>query len=438
MTKSSQQARSLLKWLTPGIGVKRWLGLLFLGVTLLGLGFAMLLLQFFRTFPIPALEYALTLGGSPLWVRAGLLVAIGVALVTLGVVGVNRAILVPLDVGSGDLIAALVERRQQGRGPKVVAIGGGTGLPTLLRGLKAHTANLTAVITVADDGGSSGRLRRDLGVLPPGDFRNNIAALARDEDLMVQLFQYRFGEGGLEGHSFGNLFITALSGVTGSFEQALIESSAVLAIRGQVLPSTLADVTLAADVREPQSGQAVRVTGESMIPAAGGRIERVFLQPEGVAAHPNAVRAILAADLIVVGPGSLFTSILPNLLVGGISQAMRSSRALKVYVCNVATQRGETEGFTVADHMQVIERHVGPGLFDVVLANGEIRDLPADANFTYVEPGVENGSAGLGARLLTASLVDEEHPWRHDSKRLARELMKLVGEAAKDSARFDL
>jgi uncharacterized cofD-like protein len=291
---------------------------------------------------------------------------------------------------------------------------------------------------VADDGGSSGRLRRDLGVLPPGDFRNNIAALARDEDLMVQLFQYRFGEGGLEGHSFGNLFITALSGVTGSFEQALIESSGVLAIRGQVLPSTLADVTLMADVREPQSGQTVRVAGESVIGSAGGNIDRVFLQPEGVAAHPDAVRAILAADLIVVGPGSLFTSILPNLLVRGIGQAMHSSRALKVYVCNVATQRGETEGFTVADHVKAIERHVGPGLFDMVLANGEIRDLPDDANFAYVKPGVENGASGLGARLLTAPLVDEERPWRHDSERLAQELMKLVGEMAKDSGRFDL
>lgn len=438
MTKSSQQARSLLKWLTPGIGVKRWWVVLFLGVTLLGLGFAMLLLQFFRTFPIPALETALTLGGSPLWVRAALLVTIGVALVTLGVVGINRAILMPLNVESGELISALLERRQQGRGPKIVAIGGGTGLPTLLRGLKAYTANLTAVITVADDGGSSGRLRRDLGVLPPGDFRNNIAALASDEDLMVQLFRYRFGEGGLEGHSFGNLFITALSGVTGSFEQALIESSGVLAIRGRVLPSTLADVTLMADVRETQSGQTVRVAGESVIGSAGGSIDRVFLQPEGAAAHPDAVRAILAADLIVVGPGSLFTSILPNLLVRGIGQAIRSSRALKVYVCNVATQRGETEGFTVADHVKAIERHVGPGLFDVVLANGEIRDLPSDANFAYVKPGVENGASGLGAQLLTAPLVDEERPWRHDSERLAQELMKLVGETAEDSAHFDL
>jgi uncharacterized cofD-like protein len=321
----------------------------------------------------------------------------------------------------------MVDHRQRQRGPKVVAVGGGTGLPTLLRGLKKHTSNLTAIVTVADDGGSSGRLRRELGVLPPGDFRNNIAALARDEGLMTQLFQYRFGEGGggLEGHSFGNLFISALSSVTGSFEQALIESSRVLSIRGQVLPSTLADVTLMADLREDESDSTRRVAGESAIPEEIGTIERVFLQPDNPPAYPDAVRAILSADLIVLGPGSLFTSILPNLLVKGIAEAIRRSNALKVYVCNVATQRGETEGFSAVDHVKAIEQQVSKGLFDVLLINDHFPTLPPNSNFTYVQSGDVNK---LGLRVAASSLVDDQRPWRHHSERLAQAVMGLIEE----------
>lgn len=419
----------LLKWLTPGIGVKRWMAVLFCGVAALALAFALLLLAFFRAYPIPPLELVLTLGGASLWVRAALAAAIGVALVTLALIRINQAILEPLEVGGGALIDALLDHRQRGRGPKIVAIGGGTGLPILLRGLKAYTANLTAIVTVADDGGSSGRLRRELGVPPPGDLRNNIAALARDEALMTQLFQYRFGEGGLEGHSFGNLFIAALVGVTGSFEQALIESSRVLAVRGQVLPSTLADVTLMADVREVEPiGGTQRVAGESAIPTRGGAIVRAFLEPEDAPAYPGAVQAILSAELIVLGPGSLFTSILPNLLVRGIAEAVRRSRALKVYVCNVATQRGETDGFSVADHVRAIEQHAGKGLFDVVLVNDDFPPLGEGANFSYVRLERENGLAALGVRVKTAPLVDQRRPWRHDSERLARAVMELLEE----------
>ncbi len=300
-------------WLTPGIGLKRWLALLMAGAFLLGLGIAMVLLELYRADITARWAYVMTLGGASAWVRAALVGVAGVLMVTIALVRLSRSILEPLALQSSDVIEAMVDHRQRQRGPKVVAVGGGTGLPTLLRGLKRYTSNLTAIITVADDGGSSGRLRRDLGVLPPGDFRNNIAALARDEGLMTQLFQYRFGEGGggLEGHSFGNIFISALSSVTGSFEQALIESSRVLSIRGQVLPSTLADVTLMADLREEESDSTRRVAGESSIPEEIGTIERVFLQPENPPAYPDAVRAILSADLIVLGPGSLFTSIYP-------------------------------------------------------------------------------------------------------------------------------
>ena len=420
--------RKLLKWLTPGIHVKRWLLVLFLGGMLLGLGAGLALLAYFRAHPNPFIEAILTLGGSSTWLRAVLFGLLGVGLIVFALIRVNRAILKPLQMESGQLIDAMVSHNQRQRGAKIVAIGGGTGLPTLLRGLKDYTHNLTAVVTVADDGGSSGRLRRDLGVLPPGDFRNNIAALARDEALMTQLFQYRFGEGGLEGHSFGNLFITALSEVTGSFEQALVESSRVLAIRGQVLPSTLSDVTLTADLHEVQTNTTRRVSGESAIPEKAGTIERVFLQPDNAPAYPEAVKAILSANLIVVGPGSLFTSILPNLMVRGIAEAVIHSRALKVYVCNVATQRGETDGFSVTDHVKAIEQHVGQPLFDVVLTNNHFPAGDADANYQYVKVSTRNGNAGLGTRIVSVPLVDQEHPWRHDSDLLAQAVVNLLGE----------
>jgi len=428
----SPRPRTLLKWLTPGIGVKRWVGILLVGASLLGSALALLVVEFYRAHPPLLWSHLLQLARVPLWLL-GLVAGIaGTACVLLATLRINQAILRPLAVKGPHIIDAMVEHQRGQRGPKIAAIGGGTGMPTLLRGLKAYTANLTAIVTVADDGGSSGRLRRDLGVLPPGDFRNNIAALARDEGLMAQLFQYRFGEGGLEGHSFGNLFITALSAVTGSFEQALIESSRVLLIRGQVLPSTLANVTLMADWREVEADVTRRVAGESAIPEVAGAIQRVFLQPEDVPAYPEAVKAILAADLIVLGPGSLFTSLLPNLLVPGIAEAVRSSSALKVYVCNVATQRGETENFTVADHVRVIEQHVGKGLFDVVLVNNAFPPLAPGSNFQYVELG-DGGKNGveLNFRIYPAPLVDERRPWRHDSERLAQAVIQLLDESGR-------
>ncbi len=316
---------------------------------------------------------------------------------------------------------------------KIVALGGGHGLSTLLRGLKEHPLDLTAIVTVADDGGSSGKLRRGLGVLPPGDFRNCLLALAGSESLMTRLFQYRFGEGtGLDGHNFGNLFLTAMAGVAGSFERALVESSRVLAIRGRVLPSTLRNVVLGAQVRDPHSGELKRVLGESRIPKAGGHVERVFLEPAHVPAYPDAVRALLNADLILAGPGSLYTSVLPNLLVSGIAEAARASRALKVYVCNVATQVGETDGYTVADHVEALEHHLGAGFFSVVLANDNLTpacDLP---------PGVEmvlpTAPPQAAYRLVTADLVDDACPWRHNVERLARAILALYQDACSADA----
>jgi uncharacterized cofD-like protein len=319
-------------------------------------------------------------------------------------------------------------REREDPAPRTVAIGGGTGLSTLLRGLKTRTPHIAAIVTVADDGGSSGRLRRELGVLPPGDFRNCIAALADDEALITQLFQYRFGQGsGLNGHSFGNLFITALVAVTGSFEQAILEAGRVLAVRGRILPSTLEDVTLVADLRETETwanspSGLTRVHGESAIPKAGQAIERLFLRPDSVRAYPEAVRAILDADLIVAGPGSLFTSVLPNLLVEDIRRAVSASPAFKLYVCNVCTQRGETDGFDVGLHMAALERHVGSGLFPTVLANNNLMAGQRQPELDMVEVSYP---AEASYRVIEADLADLTTPWRHDSGKLAAEIMRF-------------
>ncbi len=324
-----------------------------------------------------------------------------------------------------------VRRREQQleRAPRIVAIGGGTGLSTLLRGLKDFTPHLTAIVTVADDGGSSGRLRRELGVLPPGDFRNCIAALADDEALITQLFQYRFGQGnGLDGHSFGNLFISALVAVTGSFERAVLEAGKVLAVKGRILPSTLEDVTLVADLQEPASMDATsgglkRVQGESEIPRAGQPIERVFLRPEQVRAYPQAVRAILDADLIIAGPGSLFTSVLPNLLVPDIRRAVEVAPALKLYVCNVATQPGETDGFDVGQHVDALQRHAGAGLFPCVLANSNVSISQEDS---HVEMVFLRYPSDCEYQVITSDLVDPAAPWRHHAGKLAHRIMALL------------
>jgi len=415
-----------LKWLYPGMGVKRWLLLLMLGVTFLSLGLAYLLVTIYRQQPLPQEFYYLTLQFIPRLARAILFGVLGLAVVALAVYGVNRSLMaVFLRPGRDNLAEMVYQHRQRARGPKVVAVGGGTGLSSLLRGMKAYTSNLTAIVTVADDGGSSGRLRRELGVLPPGDFRNCIAALADSEALMTQLFQYRFGEGeSLNGHSFGNLFIAAMAGVTGNFERAIAESSHVLAVRGRILPSTLEHVTLCAELRDDGQGEAMRVDGESQIPRSGRPIERVFLEPSGVRADAQAVRAILDADLIVLGPGSLYTSVLPNLLVDEVAEAIRVSPALKVYVCNVAVQPGETDGYSVEDHVRAIEDHVGPGLIDLVVANNNVHTPEGGwTQMEWVRP-----EYGLQDRIpvVWEDLPDPSSPWRHHPDKLARCLLQLT------------
>jgi uncharacterized cofD-like protein len=417
--------RSTVKWLYFGLGVKRWLVLLFIGVTILGLGFAVILVNIYRESPLPDVFYYLTLQFIPRLPRGIFLGALGVGLIGIAVVKLSASLLSAFVTDDINIVEVLYRKRTRRRGPKIVALGGGTGLSTLLRGLKEHTDHLTAIVTVADDGGSSGKLRRQLGVLPPGDIRQCIAALADAEPLVTQLFQYRFGEGtGLDGHSFGNLFIAAMAGVTGNFERAILESSRVLAVRGQILPSTLENVTLCADTRDPEpaSDGLARVAGESEITQRGRPIERVYLEPEHVPAYPGVVRAILDADLIIAGPGSLYTSVLPNLLVEDIRRALESSHALKVYVCNVATQPGETDYFTVEDHFDALTQHVGDEIFTRVLANSNYNvNFPEQSKSQMVHPR-ENEKPDF--KLFLADLVDESQPWRHDPSKLAAEVLK--------------
>lgn len=417
--------RSFQRWLKPGLGVKRWLGLMIIGTALIGLGVAVVLLDIYRQNPGSPWLGFFALSAWPRWLRALVFGASGIGMFLFGFARLYRTLLAPYRRAGKPMIDQVAEHRRLERGPKIVAIGGGTGLATLLRGLKNYSGNITAVVTVADDGGSSGRLRRSLGLLPPGDLRNCIAALSDDEDLLTQLFQYRFSEGDdLAGHSFGNLFIAALAGATGSFDQGILEAGRVLAIRGRVLPATLADVSLVAEKTPEPNAQAVRIKGESSISAHPGRILRVQLEPNSPPAYPGAIHAILNADMIVIGPGSLFTSVIPPLLVRDVSEAIEASRAFKVYICNMTTQPGETDGFDVQAHLQALEDHVGEGLIDLLLLNDDFdADLPEGIAWVRVSPGRR-----LMVLAYESGFGGDETPWQHDPYKLAERLVALLDE----------
>ncbi len=410
---------SFFKWMYPGMRVKRWLVLLTFGIVLISLGLAYFSVSIYHIEHYPAIVYYLTLQFLNHATRGVLFAVIGIASIAIAVVQLNRS-LISAVLPTGDRLVDLVYRRRQlGRGPRIVCIGGGHGLSNLLRGLKGYTGNLAAIVTVADDGGSSGRLREEFSMLPPGDFRQCIVALSDVEPLMTKLFQYRFGAGdGLEGHSFGNLFIAAMIGVTGNFEQALAESSRVLNVRGQILPSTLSNVTLHAELADSRV-----VAGEHHITSAGGRVERVRLLPDHVEAHAEAVAAIRSADMVVIGPGSLYTSVLPNLLVEGIAAAVRQTAALRVYVCNVATEVGETDHYDVAGHLDAIERHVGPGMLDIVLVNDRAVATPQGS----VERVEMDGVAWTRTQpqLALGDVVDPDQPMYHQPAKLAKRLIEL-------------
>ncbi len=427
--KISSGWQTLRNWLRPGLGIKRWMLVVLAGITLMAVGFAILLLDFYRTEYtnqtfLAILSYA-SLRFLPRILRVIIFGGIGVGILFYGIWGLNRAFLRPFMTPGRNVADQLADYHRRARGPRVVAIGGGHGLAILLRGLKEHTRNLTAVVTVADDGGSSGKLRESFGILPPGDIRNCLAALSNDEAMLTQLFQYRFsGEPGLDGHSFGNLFLTALADITGSFEEAVSESGRVLSVSGRVLPSTLHNVRLVADIQMPYMLNEVRVEGESAIPEAAGRVRRVWLEPNDAPAFPPALKATLAADLIIVGPGSLYTSLLPNLLVHDLLAAVHSSRAIKIFICNVATQAGETDSYSCHDHVRALEEHIGEDLFDVVLCNeNHSASLPDGTQWVRADSRTLSDT-----RAYCADLLDEEHPWRHDSEKLGQVLMNLFSE----------
>ncbi len=417
-----------LRWFVPGIGVKRWFLVLLAGITLLGTGLAFYLLDVYRTAPdtwwLPILSLISLRFLTRPW-RIAIFAAIGFGLTGLGIWRLNRALMLPFLRPGLRLVDQVTDFRRREHGPRIVVIGGGHGIATVLRGLKGFTNNLTAVVSVADDGGSSGELRRSLGILPPGDIRNCLAALSDDEALLTQLFQYRFGEDtGLGGHSFGNLFISALTDITGSFEKAIAESGRALSVHGQVLPATLHNVRLVADVQLPHAQTEVRVEGESKIPQAAGRVRRVWLEPDNPSAFPPVIQAVLAADMIIIGPGSLYTSLLPNLLVNDLLEAIRSSRALKLFISNVTTERGETDLYTCGDHIRALEDLVGSQLVDVIVCNSWYdKKLENGIQWVRMDEKLEKDS-----RLYVSDLADHRQPEHHDAIKLASTLMDIYND----------
>ena len=429
-TPSRRQVNQWFKWLSPGLLIKRWLLISATGMVFTGLGFAIWLnltpIYYFSEF-VRDLLRTIT-DRIPNYVSGPLVLITGFLLILWGQKRSLGAIIeVLMPEGDGELVDRLMTHRRLHRGPKVVVIGGGTGLSTLLRGLKGLSANITAIVTVADDGGSSGRLRREIGVLPPGDIRNCLAALADEEKLLTELFQYRFQAGdGLVGHSFGNLFLTAMSEITGDLERAIVASSKVLAIRGQVLPATLTDMRLWAELADGR-----RIEGESNITEAKGKIIKIGCTPAQPPALPRALQAIDEADYIIVGPGSLYTSIIPNLLVPDIKDAIARSQVPRIYVCNIMTQPGETDGYTVSDHIRTIDQVCGCPLFDAVLV--QKTSPSAQSLIHYAQEGSHpvffdrEAVIRLGRRAVVANVMDEDASTqlvRHNHSRLARILLR--------------
>ena len=419
---------NLLKWLYPGMKMKRWLLLFAIGVLLVSFGAALALNyeylgraeeEIFRFvyMTVGSYNYAITMA------IGFAIIIIGACLMMFSTRSIIRSIIAVLIPDRSEAIVDLIYQKQKlSRGPIVTVIGGGHGLSVLLRGIKESTSNVSAVVTVADDGGSSGRLREELGIIPPGDLRNCLVALADTEPLMEKLFQYRFkGSTALAGHSFGNLFIAAMNEVTGDMETALKESSKVLAVKGRVIPASKVSVRLDAIMND-----GTVVEGESQIPEARKKIRRVQLFPKKVPAVPAAIEAIENSDAIILGPGSLYTSIMPNLLVEGVAKALKKSKAIKIYICNVMTQPGETDNYSASAHAKAILDHTGRGAIDYVLVNS----APIPKNFCEgdsqpVEVDEEKINA-LGCGLIKADLISETDAGRHDPEKLCKAVMKII------------
>lgn len=412
-----EKIKGLLKWLYPGIGIKRWILLAAFGMSL-------------------AIVGALNLNREAIFIvklLGAILIFLGIFLLILGIIRLMRAFVLfflPELTRGREFADIMYRRRQLERGPNIVVIGGGTGLSMLLEGLREYTSNISAIVTVADDGGSSGRLRQQFDILPPGDIRNCLVALADAPALMRQLFQFRFNSSSeFSGHNFGNLFITVMTQVTGDFDKAIKESSRVLAIRGQVIPSTLNKVNLVAQHKDGSL-----TFGEANIPKARRPIERIWLKPDESKATQEALKAIQTAQIIVIGPGSLYTSIIPNLLVGEIMQAIVASDATKVYVCNIMTQPGETDGFTASDHLNVLLQHTHPKIVDYCVVN--VASISEDLRERYKQEGSFSVAAdtkkirSMGYRAIEEDIVTvaENYYIRHDPVKLSHIILGLIEE----------
>ncbi len=425
---------NLRRWLSPGIGVKRWLAVVFVGLLLLALALAHVLRQASRDLEPAGIGATLvdlvTLQFLPFALRGLIVGAVGAVVVALGSYRLVRVLTDPLRETDAEqpLSEVLYQKRHLARGPRIVAIGGGTGLSTLLRGLKEHTSNLTAVVTVADDGGSSGILRQELGIPPVGDIRNCIAALADAEPLMSELLQYRFPSAtetdapetaGLGGHAVGNLLLAALTAIEhGDFEEGVRRLNRILAVRGQVVPVSATPLTLHA-----RAVDGSEVDGQSRIMRTSG-IERVWITPDAVAATQDALDAIAEADLIVLGPGSLYTSILPSLLVPEVRQAVLDARAPRIFVCNVATQPGETERMDLASHVDALVAHTSSGIAELVLANNRFDAVvPVDWHGEPVRLQWPPISAPR-PHLVLDDVVDPLNAHHHDPGRLAAAVLR--------------
>jgi len=406
--------REIFKWFYPGIGIKRWIVLGAFGVFLMVFGSSRLKTEEYKI--VELLD----------WVVLGC----GIMILILAIKRMLRSFIaafIPSSPRGDALVDIFFHRRQLNRGPKVVAIGGGTGLSVLLTGLKEYTSNISAIVTVADDGGSSGRLRKEFDILPPGDIRNCLVALADAPALMRELFQFRFDSPSeLAGHSFGNLFITVMTRLTGDFEKAIKETSKVLALKGRVIPSTLSNVTLVAQHKDGSLTE-----GENNIPKAHRAISKVFLRPSQPQATLDAIKAIEEAQVIVLGPGSLYTSIIPNLLIKDICDAIVACQATKVYVCNIMTQPGETDDYNASSHIKTLISHSHPRIFDYCLVNSA--EIPVSVIKRYREEGsfpVVNDRKtveGMGYRV-----IDDEFAFidngviRHDAVKLAKIILGIM------------
>lgn len=399
--------------------IKRWISLAVFGMLMVSMGFVVIISE--RN------------NDNRAW--AGMIIVMGIVCVIFSVKRILKSFvtaLLPETAGDDGMVEKIYARRILEKGPKIVVVGGGTGLSTLLTGLKQKTSNITAIVTVADEGGSSGRLREEYDVLPPGDIRNCLVALADSEDLLGALFQYRFKEGKeLKGHNFGNIFITALSQVTGDFARAVKESSKVLAIRGQVLPATLDKVRLVvrrANGKETIGEVQIREEKESPI-------EELYLSPRDCKATPESLKAIREADVVVLGPGSLFTSVMPNLMIEGIQKELIKSNAVKMYICNVMTELGETDGYSVSDHVKIILKHTRPGIVQHCIA--DVSHIPGDIYLKYKEKeqfqvkldsNDEKWFKREGINLVKEKFASVHEFVRHNPVKLADVIMNIVSE----------